>query len=473
VEKEEMGASGAIPALKGGLKEIFNPSSIAIVGASDNKESPGSLMYRSISGMGFEGPLYPINRKGSFDGASCYSSLGDIPGKVALVFLATPPDTIPSLVRECVDLGVKGCVIISAGFSESGAAEGARLERELAESFRGSSTRVIGPNCMGFYSSRGKVAFFDKMRPSKGGVSLISQSGSVSVFSYNLGIERNVHFSTIVSSGNEMDVNCSELLEYFIGDPGTSIIAAYLEELREPRRFLTLAREARGTKPIVVCKSGLTRSGGRAARSHTGALGGSLAIWQGAAAQSHLVLADDLNELLDLAALFAHLPSPRGRNVAILSSPGGLAVIAADLAEKYGLEVPLLSESSCARLGEILPGQGISTANPVDLGFGALRPGVYREALRILDKDPSIDISVVLGGAPGSQGDDAHMFGYFTEEILAVKEELEKPLLVVLLPSVNMGSYCLQFYRAGVPVFLMLKSAFTSLARFVDYYIER
>ncbi len=120
------------------------------------------------------------------------------------------------------------------------------------------------------------------------------------------------------------------------------------------------------------------------------------------------MLADDLNELLDLAALFAHLPRPGGRNVAILSSPGGLAVIAADLAEKYGLEVPLLSESSCARLGEILPGQGISTANPVDLGFGALKPGIYREALRILDEDPSIDIMVTLGGAPSSQADDAH-----------------------------------------------------------------
>jgi len=461
------------PTLKRELDEILNPSSIAVVGVSGDKGSPGSLIYRSINGMGFEGSLYPVNRKGSYDGKPCFRSLSEIPDKVDLVFLATPPHSIPSLVRECVSLGVKGCVINSAGFSESGESEGSQLEEEIVESLRGSSTRVIGPNCLGIYSSRGRVAFFDNMRPSSGGVSMISQSGSVSTFSYYLAAERNIDFSTIISSGNELDLNCSEWLEYFIADPGTSIILAYLEELREPRRFLSLAKDAHGKKPIIACKSGLTQSGGRAAMSHTGSLGGSLAIWQGAAAQSHLVLADDLNELIDLAALFAHLPKPKGRNVAILSSPGGLAVISADLAERYGLEIPLLSDSTSAQLSEILPGQGISTANPVDLGFGALKAGVYRETLRILDMDPSIDMIVALGGAPASREDDAHMFKYFTEEILMVKEELKKPLLVVLLPSVYMGSYCLELYRAGVPAFLLLKSAFTSLSRFVDYHIRK
>lgn len=463
----------ASSALKRQLDEILNPSSIAVVGVSEDEGSPGSLIYRSITGMGFEGSLYPVNRKGSYEGKPCFRSMSEIPEKVDLVFLATPPGSIPSLVRECVSLGVKGCVINSAGFSESGGSEGSRLEEEIAESIRGSSTRIIGPNCLGIYSSRGRVAFFDNMRPSDGGVSMISQSGSVSVFSYYLAAERSIDFSTIISSGNELDLNCSDWLEYFIEDAGTSIILAYLEELREPRRFLSLARDAHGKKPIIACKSGLSESGGRAARSHTGALGGSLAIWRGAAAQSHLVLADDLNELIDLAALFAHLPRPGGRRVAILSSPGGLAVIAADLAEKNGLEVPLLSHSTSARLGEMLPGQGISTANPVDLGFGALRPGIYREALKVLDEDPRIDILVALGGAPSSRADDPHMFAYFTEEILAVKEGLKKPLAVVLLPSVHMGSYCLELYRAGVPVFLLLKSAFTSLSRFVDYHLDR
>jgi len=185
------------------------------------------------------------------------------------------------------------------------------------------------------------------------------------------------------------------------------------------------------------------------------------------------VLADDLNELIDLAALFAHLQRPEGRNEEILSSQGGLAVIAADMATQYGLEVPLLSDSTSAHLAELLPEQGISTANPVDLGFGALKAGVYREALRILGNDPSIDLIVALGGAPSSQEDDVHMFKYFTEETIKVKEEMKKPLVVVLLPSVHMGSHCLELYHAGVPVFLLLKSAFTSLSRFVDYYVSK
>jgi acyl-CoA synthetase (NDP forming) len=458
--------------LQRGLGEIFNPSSIAVVGVSENNGSPGSLIYRSIKGMGFEGPLYPVNKRGPYvNGEPCYRSMGEIPGKVDLVFLATPPRSIPALLRECVSLGVKGCVINSAGFSEAGQAEGSRLEEEIAECFRGSSMRVIGPNCLGFYSARGKVAFFDNMKPGGGGASMISQSGSVSCFSYYLGEERNVHFSTIVSSGNELDLNCAELLEYFIADPGTSVILAYLEELREPRRFLRLAKDAHGKKPIIACKSGLTESGGRAAMSHTGSLGGSLRIWRGAAAQSRIVLADDLGELIDLAALFTHLAKPAGRNVAILSSPGGLAVIASDLAEMNGLKVPLLADSTSARLGEILPGQGVSTANPVDLGFGALQAGVYREALQILDEDPSIDLIVALGGAPSSSEEDALMFEYFTEEITGVKDELRKPLAVVLLPSVRMGPYSLELHRAGVPAFPTINAAFKSLSRFVDYHL--
>ena len=341
------------------LYEILNPSSIAVVGVSENEGSPGSLIYRSIKGMGFDGHLYPVNRRSPcLNGEQCFSSISDIPEKVDLAFLAIPARGVPSLVRECVTLAVPGCVINSAGFSETGEAEGLRLEEEILRSSRDSSTRIIGPNCLGFYSSQGKVAFFDNMKPCSGGVSMMSQSGSVSTFSYFLGEERNVHFSTIVSSGNELDVNCSELLEYFINDPGTSVILAYLEELRDPRRFLALAGDAYRRKPIIACKSGLTESGGRAAMSHTGSLGGSLKLWQGAAAQSHLVAADDLSELIDLASLFTHLPVPTGRNVAILSSPGGLAVIAADQAEIYGLKIPLLSDSSSAKLERDTPQPG-------------------------------------------------------------------------------------------------------------------
>jgi acyl-CoA synthetase (NDP forming) len=456
-----------------GLDEILNPSSIAVVGVSENRGSPGSLIYRAIKGMGFEGRLYAVNRRSPcLNGEQCFPSISDIPEKVDLVFLAIPPRGVPSVVRECVTLGVPGCVINSAGFSETGEAEGSSLEEKILRYFRDSSTRIIGPNCLGFYSSQGKVAFFDNMKPGGGAVSMISQSGSVSTFSYFLAEERNVHFSTIVSSGNELDVNCAELLEYFINDPGTSVILAYLEELREPRRFLRLAKGAHGKKPIIACKSGLTESGGRAALSHTGSLGGSLKLWRGAAAQSHLVVADDLGELIDLAALFTHLPAPTGRNVAILSSPGGLAVIAADQAEIYGLKIPLLSDSSSEKLDAILPLQGISTANPVDLGFGALTPGVYRKALRILDEDPSIDIIVTLGGAPSSDEDDTLMFKYFTDEILSIKNELKKPLVAVLLPSVKMGPYCLELHRGGVPAFLTLNAAFKSLSRFVDYHLS-
>ncbi len=455
------------------LEKILHPSSIAVVGVSENGKSPGSLIYRAIKGMGFEGPVYPVNRRGpTLNGVQCLRSISEIPETVDLAFLAVPARVVPSLVRECVVLGVKGCVINSAGFSETGESEGSSLEEEILRSFQGSSTRIIGPNCLGFYSSQGRVAFFDNMRPGGGGVSMISQSGSVSVFSYYLGEERSIDFSTIVSSGNELDLNCSDWLEFFVEDPNTSVVLAYLEELREPQRFLSLAAGARGLKPIVACKSGLTESGGRAAMSHTGSLGGSANIWKGAASQSNLVIAEDLDELIDLAALFTHLPAPAGRNTAVLSSPGGLAVIAADQAEKHGLDIPLLSDTTSERLDEILPTHGISTANPVDLGFGALMPGVYRKALRILDEDPSIDMIVALGGAPSSQEDDTLMFGYFTREILEAKESLRKPLIVILLPGLSMGPYSVDLHRGGVPAFLAIGSAFKALSRFADWHLS-
>ncbi len=455
-----------------GLEAILHPSSIAVVGVSESRGSPGSLIYRAIRGMGFVGDLYPVNRRGRHaNGETCFRTLTDIPGGIDLVFLATPPDSVPALVRECVALGVKGCVINSAGFSETGSSEGRRLDEELRRAFRASPLRVIGPNCLGIYSSEGRVAFFDNMKPGPGGISMLSQSGSVSTFSYYLAEERNLHFSTIVSSGNELDVNCSELLEYFIEDPQTSVILAYLEELREPRKFMELASRAHGKKPIIACKSGLSESGKRAAMSHTGALGGSLAVWQGAATQSRIVLADDLSDLLDLAAIFRHLPRPAGRNVGILSSPGGLAVIAADLAERYGLRVPQLSEATAARLAEILPGQGISTANPVDLGFGALQEGVYEQALKILEEDESIDLLVALGGAPSSREGDPLMFNYFAEALIRAKRGLSKPLLVLLLSTFHMDACAAKLYQAGVPSFGSISGGLKAFSRFVDYYL--
>lgn len=455
-----------------GLDAILHPSSVAVVGVSENRGSPGSLIYRAIRGMGFEGELYPVNRRGRHgNGEPCFHALADIPGSIDLVFLATAPDAVPALVRECAALGVKGCVINSAGFSETGSSEGRRLDDELRHALKDSPMRIIGPNCLGIYSSEGRVAFFDNMKPGPGGISMLSQSGSVSTFSYYLAGERNLHFSTIVSSGNELDVNCAELLEYFIEDPHTSVILAYLEELREPRRFMELAARAHGTKPIIACKSGLSESGKRAAMSHTGALGGSLAVWQGAATQSRIVLADDLSDLLDLGAIFRHLPKPRGRNVGILSSPGGLAVIAADLAERYGLKVPQLSEATAARLADILPGQGISTANPVDLGFGALKEGVYEEALRILEEDESIDLLVALGGAPSSREGDPLMFHYFSETITHAKKALTKPLLVLLLSTFHMDACAARLYQAGIPSFGSISAGLKAFARFVDYYL--
>lgn len=454
---------------------IFHPKAVAIAGVSERMDSFGSLFLRSLKDIGFEGTIYPVNpRYERLSDLPCFPNIRSLPGEVDLVILSTPPETVPSLVRECVQKGAKGCIINTAGFSESGTEAGRKLEEELVRSYRGTDLRIIGPNCMGIFSSRGKLAQFGGMAPVPGKASMVSQSGSLSIMAYMLGMERNILFSKIVSSGNELDLNCSDFLEYFAQDPDTEIILAYLEEVRDPRRFLQVVRSLYRKKPVIVWKAGLTVTGRRAAKSHTGALGGDAAIWKGVVSQAPLVEVQDISELMDVASLFAHLPIPRGKRLAIVSSPGGLAVNAADLAEHYGLEIPPLSETTIARLSKILPPQGTSFLNPVDMGFGAVRPGSYVEVLRVLDDDPAVDIHLVLGSSPAYRKGDFGLLSNFTREMKEARPLLKKPLVAVLLPSViATAAHAGPLQWAGIPTYQTPTAACLALKKYIEYYLRK
>jgi len=459
--------------LKNSLDRIFFPASAAIVGVSERMDNPGTLFLRAFKDMGFSGDLYPINpRHDEILGLRCYPDISSVPGGLDLVLLAVPPAAVPELVRECAASGVGGCIINTAGFSETGRAEGRRLEEEIVEARRGSGLRLVGPNCMGIFSSRGKIALFAGMFPTKGRASMISQSGSLSSITYVTALERGLLFDKIVSSGNELDLNCADYLAHLAEDPHTDIILAYLEEVRDARRFLETAIALRGKKPVIVLKSGLTGAGGKAAASHTAAMGGSAEVFEGAARQAGIILVRDLSQMLDCATALYHLPSCLGKRVAIVSAPGGLAVNCADAVEWYGLELASLTGETRAEMAGFLPAEGTSFFNPVDLGFGAVIPGNYLKTLKILDKDPTVDILMTVGSAPASRDGDIGLIGAITEEMLEARSAISKPLVAVLFPSAFTAPYMAKLHAAGIPAYLTPTAACLALHAYQEFHLR-
>lgn len=454
-----------------GLDGIFSPGSVTVVGASSRPDNPGTLLLRALQEMGFEGPLYPVNpNHPEIQGLSCFPSLFELPGPPGLVILSVPPGSVPMLVRECVEAGAEGCVVNTAGFSELGSPEGRALEREILRALAGSPMRLVGPNCMGIYSSAGKLASFVGQRPGEGRVSCVSQSGSIANFLFMLGLERGVAFSKIVSSGNELDLNCSDYLEYFAGDEDTGIIFAYLEEVRDTGRFLEAASSVRGRKPLLVWRAGLTDRGARAASSHTGAIAGRPEVWEGAVRQAGILPVEDLSDAVDLITAFNHLPPLEGRRVCVISPPGGIAVNSADMVERAGLRLPSLAASTVERLAAVLPSVGTVLANPVDMGFGAVVPGNLATVIKAVAEDGSVDVVMVVGGAPASRDGDLGLMNMHSAEIRGAALETGKPVVVVGIPSGIAWPFISELCRAGIPSFLSPQAACRALERVASFY---
>jgi len=452
------------------LEKVFHPRSVAVVGVSERLDNAGTLLLRSLIDMGFSGPLYPVNpRHGEILGLACYPSVAAIPEPPEMVILSVPPEAVPAVVTECVEIGVAVCVVNTAGFSEAGTVEGKELERQLLEVVRGSELRLVGPNCMGIYSSGGRLALFGGQRPEGGKVSFLSQSGSLASMLYLLGAERGIMFSKMASSGNELDLNCADFLEYFAEDPETEIIVAYLEQVRDPRRFLDAAKRIKGRKPLLVWKAGLTDKGRRAAASHTGAIAGNAEIWRAVVRQTGIVAVDGLADTVDTLSAFYHLARPSGRRVCVISPPGGVAVNASDAAERNGLAMPPLDPDTVRRLGEVLPHVGTSFNNPVDMGFGAVVPGNMGKVIEIAASDPEVDVLLVVGGAPGYRDGDPGLMKMHGAEISEAFGAIDKPLVVVGIPSGFAFPFVAELSWKGMPCYLSPDAACRALARYMDF----
>jgi len=377
---------------------FFRPRGVAVIGASREPGKVGYMVVRNLK-ESFRGPVYPVNpRAREILGLPAYPSVLEVPDPVDLAVVAVPARIVPRVVEQAGRRGVRGVVVLSAGFREVGG-EGAVLERRLVEVVREYGMRMVGPNCIGVYSPSTGVnaTFFDPSRqgfPGPGPVAFVSQSGALGAAVLDWAEAREVGVSRFVSLGNKADVDEADMLAYLRRDGETWSIALYVEGVEDGRRFREALEETTPVKPVVVLKAGRSEAGARAAASHTGSLAGSYRVYQAVFRQTGVVPADSPDEMYGLALALALQPPMRGPRVGIVTVGGGSGVMASDWLSSLGLEVPRLSEETQARLREVLLPIA-SPRNPVDVTGGATDDHIV-ESLRIVAESGEVDAVLLI-----------------------------------------------------------------------------
>jgi len=381
---------------------LFNPRTIAVVGASNSLGKWGFVMPMSIIGGGYGGRLFMVNpNESEVLGRPSFPTLADIDGEIDLVIMTIPARKVAPALEQAAAKGVRNVLVVASNFSEVGE-DGAALELELARAANSLGVTVIGPNTMGIYSASATLCALGAPNfPIRGGVGFVSQSGNLGVQLLSWGKRRGVGFSRFVGSGNEANTEVTDYLEFLASDPETHTIALYLEGLEDGRRFLEVAGAIAREKPIVVLKGGKGDQGSRAVRSHSGALAGSLELFQGMFEQAGIVVADTSEEFIDLVTAFSSLPLPRGGRVAVLTMGGGWGVVAADACDREGLELADLPESLIEEMDSYLPTYW-SRGNPVDL-VGNLRRENHFKAIDALARSDAVDMVVIMGIVLGTE----------------------------------------------------------------------
>jgi acetyltransferase len=377
------------------LSSIFLPETVAVIGATDKTGSVGRTLLWNLVSNPFGGTIFPVNPKHhSVMGIKAYPNIAAVPEPVDLAVIATPAPTIPQIIQECVEAGVKSAVIVSAGFKEIGAA-GIELERQILEKARAGRLRIIGPNCLGIMNPHtGLNATFASTIARPGKVGFISQSGALCTSILDWSLRENVGFSAFISIGSMLDVGWGDLIYYLGDDPHTQSIVIYMESIGDARSFLSAAREVALTKPIIVIKAGRTEAAAKASASHTGALTGSDEVLDAAFRRCGVLRVTRISELFNMAEVLAKQPRPKGPRLTIITNAGGPGVLATDFLISTGGELAELSEDTIADLDRFLP-RFWSHSNPIDI-LGDAEPERYKKTLEVAIKDPKSDGLLVI-----------------------------------------------------------------------------
>ena len=445
------------------LDAIFAPETIAVIGASTQKGKVGHDIFANILFGGFTGTLYPVNPKAkSVLSVKCYTSIANIPDPIDLGMIILPPKAALNAVKDCIAKGVKGIVIVSAGFKEVGG-EGAQIEKEIKILCANAKVRLVGPNCLGVINPSPKVslnASFSARMPTAGNVSFISQSGALCTAVLDYAADKGFGFSKFISIGNKADVDELDLLRYYHNDPDTDVVMIYMEELsRSAEEFISEIREmTSGTNPthVIVIKSGSSDAGARAAASHTGALAGSDALYDAIFTMSGILRCATVNQLFDYAQAFAANKYPTGDKIAIITNAGGPGIIATDMSEQSGLNLAKFSDETIKELKKHLP----STANfhnPVDI-IGDAAKDRYENTLATVLSDRGVDAALIIL-TPQSMTD---VIGT-AEAIVNIARNSIKPIVCSFMGVVDVSDGVKLLQKHKIPVYQFPESAARSL----------
>jgi acetyl coenzyme A synthetase (ADP forming)-like protein len=453
-------------AVAASLMPVFYPSSVAVVGASRDPLSIGGRLFKNILNGDYTGPVFPVNpRAGVVRSVKAYRSILDVPEHVDLAFIVVPAPAVIPAVKECAEKGVKGLVVISAGFSETGRA-GKEREQELLEVVRSAGMRMVGPNCMGVLNTDPAVRLdgqFGPHVPPAGNVAMSSQSGALGVAILDYAAQLNIGISSFVSVGNKPDVSGDDLLLYWEDDPSTDVILLYLESFGNPRRFARAARRIGKKKPIVAVKSGRSSAGARAAASHTGSLATLDVAVDSLFRQAGVVRTDSLESLFDVTALLANQPLPAGRRVGIVTNAGGPGILAADALSAQNLDVVEFSESLKDRFRIVLsPDAGVG--NPVDM-IASAGPPQYAACVEQLFATDEVDAIVAIFIPASPLG--------ASETVAAIRDAAlahhgEKPFLLVYMSA--LGAHApIGDAEHRIPTYPFPEQAAWALAKAVEF----
>ncbi|MBW2673188.1 MAG: CoA-binding protein [Deltaproteobacteria bacterium] len=458
------------------LDFLFSPKSVAVVLRS---RGLGAFFLKQLLDGGFQGQLYAVcGDADELMGLPCYRSVTDIPGPVDYVIIAVSANQTPDVIRNCALKGVKACTLFTAGFSELGTDEGIALEREIVSISRGSGMRLIGPNCMGIYAPGGGLYFSANLPRVRGWFGVSSQSGGNAIYLGKMAPRRGAPISKAVSYGNACDINESDLIEYLADDEETTVIGAYIEGIKDGKRFREVLKRAARKKPTIILKGGQTEAGAAVTQSHTASLSGSLRIWDAVITQSGAIQAESLDEMIDLALLFGYMKPPAGRRIGMVGIGGGVSVLAADAFEQKNLSLTRLTPAIQARLQDLHPGAGNIYTNPIDTTALFYETDGFRKTLEILDDWDEIDIILlhvpydILAFLTPEQVRGIAM----AEKMIGHIGGIRKPVAMLLHCAALKESYELSCdnqevcWKAGLPAFTSIEGCASALDKFIRFH---
>lgn len=445
------------------LERLFSPHSIAVFGASERPNAVGTRVLESLLSDKFPGPVYPVNPKHDrVRGLKCFHNIDAIGEPVDLAVVATPAPTVPGIIRECGEHGVRAAIVLSAGFGEIPGI-GTTLQQDLLREARRHNLRLLGPNCLGLIRPSSRLnATFSKNTAQPGPLALVSQSGALCTAILDWATSHGIGFSAVVSLGDAADIDFGELLDYLALDPLTSSILLYVEGIRHARRFMSGLRGAARLKPVIVVKAGRHEEGSRAAMSHTGALVGGDDVFEAALQRAGVVRAMSIEQLFSAAQLLAIRHRLQGNRLAIISNAGGPGVMATDRAIDLGVRIANLSPDTSTRLDSVLPAHW-SHGNPIDI-LGDADPPRYRAAVETCLADPGIDGALVML-TPQAMTLPLES----AQAVIAASEGRDKPVLACWMGEEQVKDAWAEFARQKIPAFPSPEASVEAFAYLAAY----